>query len=310
MDRADFEAVVAIARAGSLTGAAQQLHIAQPPLSRRLQQLEREVGAPLFRRGRHGAIPTPAGRALIDAAGTALAAIARAEQDAVDAAGGRSGRLRIGVTPTLGSVLLPAVLGAFRRSHPDVRLDLTASGDSADLRRQVGHGDVDLALAARGNALEPNTTVALKGSQHFVLIAPTDLGLPKAVRRRALVDLPIVAISAGEGLREQLDHVLAELDREPNISIETSEREMLVPFVAAGLGVALVPEGFARARPARGLAIHDLVPPVRREIAVFVPTGDAPLLVRAFLDALEAGTDLTRATAPRAQPRRTRSRGR
>ena len=75
MDRADLELVTAIARAGSLSGAARELHIAQPPLSRRLQQLEREVGAPLFVRGRHGATPTAVGRSLIDGASTALDAI-------------------------------------------------------------------------------------------------------------------------------------------------------------------------------------------------------------------------------------------
>src|SRR3954471_9306932 len=129
MDRADLELVVAIARSGSLTAAARQLHIAQPPLSRRLQHLEREWGAELFLRGRHGATPTAVGRALVDGAGAALAAIARAEQHAVDAAAGRAGRLRVGVTPTLGATLLPEVLASFRRSHPDVRLDLTSSGD-------------------------------------------------------------------------------------------------------------------------------------------------------------------------------------
>src|SRR5436305_7247996 len=96
MDRADLELVVAIARAGSLSRAARELHIAQPPLSRRLQHLEREVGAALFLRGRHGATPTAVGRTLIVGAEAALAAIARAEQDALDAAAGRAGRLRIG----------------------------------------------------------------------------------------------------------------------------------------------------------------------------------------------------------------------
>src|SRR5439155_4475824 len=138
MDRADLELVVAIARTGSLTAAARELHMAQPPLSRRLQHLERDVGAPLFLRGRHGAVPTAVGRTLVDAARDALKAIARAEQDTADAAAGRAGRLRIGVTPTLGAVLLPAVLAAFRRAHPGVRLDLTSSGDSAWLRQQAG----------------------------------------------------------------------------------------------------------------------------------------------------------------------------
>jgi DNA-binding transcriptional LysR family regulator len=64
--------------------------------------------------------------------------------------------------------------------------------------------------------------------------------------------------------------------------------------VAAGLGVALIPEGFARARPAKGLAIHELDPPLRRPIGAIVASGEIPALVQAFLDALEKETDLAR----------------
>jgi DNA-binding transcriptional LysR family regulator len=308
MDRADLELVAAIARAGSLSGAAKQLHIAQPPLSRRLQQLEREVGAALFLRGRHGATPTAVGRSLIAGAEAALVAIRRAEQDALDAAAGRAGRLRVGVTPTLGAVLLPGVLAAYRQSHPDVRLDLTASGDSAWLRQQAAAGELDIAVAALAAQPEANTVVALTGEQRFVVIAPSELRLGKAVQRRALVGVPVVALTAGEGLRQQLDLVFAELGADPTIAIETSEREMLVPVVAAGLGVALVPEGFARARPAKGLTIHDLAPPLRRPIGAVIPDGDASALVQAFLDALVEGTELV--TARRAPRRRTPRRAR
>jgi DNA-binding transcriptional LysR family regulator len=301
MDRADFELVAAIARNGSLSGAARELHIAQPPLSRRLQQLEREVGAPLFVRGRHGATPTAVGRSLIDGAGAALEAIRRAEQDASDAAAGRAGRLRIGVTPTLGAVLLPGVLAAFRRTHADVRLDLVSSGDSTWLRHGVAAGELDIAVAAVASRAEANTAIALAGEQRFVVIAPAELRLGKPVRRRALVGIPMVALTAGEGLRQQLDHVFAELGAEPTIAIETSEREMLIPFVAAGLGVALIPDAFARARPTKGLTIHDLDPPLRRPVGAVIATGAVPALVQAFLDALAGGTDLVR---PRSAPRR------
>jgi len=103
--------------------------------------------------------------------------------------------------------------------------------------------------------------------------------------------------------------VFVELDAEPNIALETSEREMLMQFVAAGLGVALIPEGFARARPSKGLRIHELDPPVRRTIGAVVPAADPTELVDQFLVTLEAGTDLTR-TRPAAPRRRTRPRAR
>jgi DNA-binding transcriptional LysR family regulator len=293
MDRADLELVVAIARTGSLTAAAQQLHIAQPPLSRRLKRIESDIGAPLFTRGRHGATPTVVGRTLVEGSEAALDAIRRAEQDAEDVATGRAGRLRIGVTPTLGAVLLPAALASFRHDHPDVRLDLVASGDSAELRSQVRDGRLDVALAVLARPSDPGTRNALTGQQRFVLIAPRELRLGRSgkVKRAALAGLPVVALTKGSGLRQQLDDVFDELGVTPDIAIETSEREMLVPFVAAGLGVSLVPEGFVTGR-APGCALYELDPAVRRPVGAVVAKGRPPALVSALLDTLTQTTDL------------------
>src|SRR5262249_40723564 len=155
------------------------------------------------------------------------------------------GRLRIGVTPTIGAVLLPPVVAAFRRSHADVRLDLRSSGDSAWLRTAVRDGDLDVAIAVRAIRAEPGTTIALRGEQRFVLIAPSEQALrqvrPNVVRLAVLREIPLVTVPKSEGLRQQLDDVMARLGAEPDIAIETAEREMLVAFVAAGLGGSLVP---------------------------------------------------------------------
>ena len=72
-----------------------------------------------------------------------------------------------------------------------------------------------------------------------------------------------------------------ELGVAPDIAIETSEREMLVPFVAAGLGVSLVPEGFVTGR-APGCTIYELDPPVRRPVGAVVAKGTLPALVTAL----------------------------
>jgi DNA-binding transcriptional LysR family regulator len=79
----------------------------------------------------------------------------------------------------------------------------------------------------------------------------------------------------------------------PDITLETSEREMLVPFVAAGLGVSLVPEGFVTGRAA-GCTIYELEPAVRRPVGAVVAKGRLPALVTALLDTLADTTDLRR----------------
>jgi len=292
VDRADLELVVAIARSGSLTGAARQLHIAQPALSRRLRQLEQSAGGPLFARGRHGAMATPAGRVLVERAEAALAAIGAAERDTADAIAGRTGRLRVGTTPTLGAELLPVALASFRAEHPAVRLDLRSSGDSGWLRRHVATGDLDVAVAVLDGTPDTGTSVAITGRQRFVLIAPADLALGRRARgtlpRSVLVDVPVVALARGEGLRVLLDEVTAELGVVPTIAIETTDREMLAPFVAAGLGVSLVPEAFARERTIPGVAVYSLDPPLARRVGAVVAPGRRPALVAEFVAALRS----------------------
>jgi DNA-binding transcriptional LysR family regulator len=204
----------------------------------------------------------------------------------------------------LGAVLLPPVLAAFRASHPSVRLELIASGNSANLRQRVATGELDLAITVLPASVEPGVRVAATGAQRFVVVAPEDLRLGAKqgkLDRRRLVGVPVVTLAAGEGLRQQLDAIYRELGSEPEISIETTEREMLVPLVAAGLGITVVPEGFARQRSVTGLRIYDLVPPVERSFGAFVADTDVPALVSAFIAALVGSGELRASGARRSR---------
>ncbi len=284
MERADADLIVALAEEGSLTAAAGRLHTAQPALSRRLARLERDLGVVLFERGRHGAQPTPAGRAVVDAAGRAVAALAEVEHTARRAAAGEEGVLRVGTTPTLGADALPAALAGFRAAHPDVRLSLTASGNSPELRAAVASGALDLAVAVVPAALEDGLVVARRAPQVFVAVVPADdpaVGAG-ALTHAGLARRPIVALARGEGLRVVLESVFAARGEEPAIAIEATEREMLIPFVAAGLGVTVVPRAFALQRSGTGTVVLPLKPAVQREVGVVLRRGRPDPLVAAF----------------------------
>ncbi|KAA0234173.1 MAG: Hydrogen peroxide-inducible genes activator [Acidimicrobiales bacterium] len=288
MDRRDLEMIDAIAAAGTLSAAAGELRVAQPALSRRLRRVERELGAPLFVRGRHGAAPTPAGRVVVEGCRVALAALRRADADARDAAAGRLGRLRIGTTPTLGADLLPAVLADMRAARPEVSLDLLASGDSDRLRDDVRQGVLDVALVAASPADTDRLRVAAEGLQPFVLVVPGDWDSAalEVVPRRDIAELPLIALARGEGLRLVVEAVFGELGAEPDIAIETTEREMLVPFVSAGLGATLLPQVFAEHRRTPGVAILALDPPFVRTVRAVVRPEPLPLVSRDFVDVL------------------------
>ena len=280
--------VVAMADAGSVSGAASRLHTAQPALSRRLAHLEHALGGRVFDRGRHGAAPTPEGRILVERSRTALAAIATAEADTASALAGRAGTLRIGVAPTLGADLLPAALARHRAEHPEVDFSLAVSGQSPELRARVASGELDLAVAVLGDTVEPGLRVATSAPQTIVVALPPGhpLALQTKVPRAELAHIPLVALRRGEGLRAVLDELFLDLACAPEISIEVGEREMLMPMVAAGLGATVLPERFARHRAPEAVALRPLTPALNRSVGAVVRSGPSSPLVEAFVATL------------------------
>jgi DNA-binding transcriptional LysR family regulator len=119
--------------------------------------------------------------------------------------------------------------------------------------------------------------LAVSRRQTFVLVVPSGhpLAALDVVDRAKLAGERLVAIRAGEGLRQLLDRVFRELEVDPDVSIETSDREMLMPLVAAGMGVTLVPDHFARRRLVEGVDARPLRPAVHRRVGAIVARGEA-----------------------------------
>lgn len=290
MDLEDLRLVAAIVEHGSLTAAAASLRVAQPASSRRLARIERELGGSVFDRGRHGAQPTAAGAVLADGAAEVLESLRLVEQRCRDVLAGSAGRLRVGTTPTLGADLLPPVLAAHRDARPGVRLELASSGDSDHLAAEVASGRVDVALAVVPASLDPRVRVAVDGPQPFVLVVPADHALGR-LRSVPVAHLPrerMVVLKRGEGLRRLVDGIFVDLGATPDVSIETADREMLVPMVAAGLGVTVVPATFARQRATPAVILLPLRPAVERRVGALVRVGESSRLVADFVAQLDA----------------------
>jgi DNA-binding transcriptional LysR family regulator len=290
VERADLEMVVALAEEGSVTAAAGELHTAQPALSRRLARLEHAVGGPLFVRGRGGATPTAAGRVLAERARDALAAIERAERDAADAVAGRRGRLRIGMTPTIGADLLPEVLATLRDQHPDIRLELETTLNSRGLRAAVRAGQLDLAAVVLDPDDHEGLRVVAQVPQVLVVAVPSGhpLAQRRAVRPAQLVDEPLVTVEHGQGMRSFVERLFAEIGTAPTITIETNQRELLLPLVAAGAGITILPEVFARWRAGAGVAVRPFSPARQRRVGAVARAGPTDALVAAAIGAVQA----------------------
>ena len=144
-DPTRLSALVAVAEAGSITHAAARLGYTAPALSQQLAKLEREAGATLLVRHHRGGAPYGRGRAAGRARRRVLDEMDQARHELTRLAGLSGGRLRVGTFTTAGVHLLPPVLSAFRRAHPDVELTV-ADYEPPDGIAAVAAGEVDLAL--------------------------------------------------------------------------------------------------------------------------------------------------------------------
>jgi DNA-binding transcriptional LysR family regulator len=259
---------VAVAEELHFGRAAERLRIAQPPLSRQIRDLEREIGSPLFERVPRGVELTPAGRAFLPEARLTLAQAERAQRSAQRAARGETGRLRIGfVEAATHSGILPDVLSFFRAHLPSVGLSLFEL-DASRQAEAFQEGRIDVGLlhsppldAARWLRVEPFYT------------EPVILALPRTHALAARVRLTLAAL-AGESFvsvprvvaPEMYDDILSRCRAagfSARIVQEAAGWHTLASLVSAGVGVGFVPRSIAEFqqsgvmyRPVRALDVE------------------------------------------------------
>jgi DNA-binding transcriptional LysR family regulator len=259
--------LVAVAEERSFTRAAAREHVAQPAVSTAVRQLERELGVELLERGRQGARPTEAGRAVLAHAQTALAAVAQARHVADELAGLLRGRVVVGMVVGCTSVVLAELLADFSRRHPAIDVSLV-EGASAALLDDLRDGALDLAWV--GRAAPPpegiKTAVLYEEEQVAVVAADRAVGEPEALPVADLAARRLIALPRGTGGRTALDEACAGAGVAVNVAFEATGLDMVLRLAAQGLGTGLVPASVASAFG--GVRALPLQPPVRSRIEV------------------------------------------
>ena len=143
-----IEQFIAVVDAGSIRGAARQLNMSQPALTRALQQLEEELGVQLMHRSGRGATPTVAGSAFLSRARVAEAELRKAAEEAKKTVEDGGGLLSLGLSPVGASLLLPELVISLQRAHPKTRIRILESSPSA-LLPLVRDEIMDLAVTQR-----------------------------------------------------------------------------------------------------------------------------------------------------------------
>jgi DNA-binding transcriptional LysR family regulator len=272
----------ALAQEGNVTKAAARLGVPQPTVSRWLAALGSELGAPVVVKDGRGVRLTRAGALLAAASADAMAALESGTRRVIEETDPTRGRVVLGFLHMLGRSLVPELVRAFRAHHPHIRFGLVQAS-RAEIMARLWSGEVDLAFFGPPPD-EPSLAWAPVRRQEIKLVLPSTHRLAERTKVRILelADEDFVGLEHGFGMRQLTDDLCATAGFTPRMAFEGQESDTVRGLVAAGLGVAILPEAEF---PTPGLVEIPLAPKASRLLALAWPAHDqlAPA-VRAFRD--------------------------
>lgn len=264
-----LEYFVATADAGSVTAAAQRLHLSQSALSTALSDLERNLRVQLFVRGRRGVHLTPVGREVLTDSRRLLAGVVDLHNSAHESQESMSGPLVVGCYTTLSPLLLPPVVAAFTEAHPLVELSFV-EGSHDMLEDQLFNGVLDLALlydygpthGHNGRDLHAHPILT---STPYALFAPDHpLASKRTVTLRQLAREPLILFDLPPGAEYFLS-LFADIGVRPHVRFGTSSYELVRALVARGLGYSILSQRTVTTTSYEGRAF------VTRELSGSIP---------------------------------------
>ncbi len=280
-----------VVETGSFASAARDLGYTASAVSQQMDALERAAGLVLFERGARGVQVTASARLLAERARTVLSGLAELDADVRSIAAGRTGRLKIGCFPTAGARLLPLALSQLKEAHPAIEVTLRIAEPAVTVA-MVESGELDVALVYEYATLA-RTIPAHLGRRSLVVedlvfLSPPDMVISDTAGIAAAAGTADwISSGTGTGGESTTHRICADLGFVPNITLRTEYYDLVTEFVAAGLGVAMV--------PALGIVSHDRVNvlPVqskwaRRTVSVVYSAGVAgpliPLVIESFAE--------------------------
>lgn len=242
----------------NLTRAAERLHTSQPGISRRILELEAELGVDIFvRKGRRLVALTEPGKTALKLASQALDRVEDLQRIATDHDDEQAGELTIATTHTQARYTLPPVIVAFRERYPNVSVILKQS-DPVQAARRTLDSEADLAMATEVVAnMDGLQAWPFMEWSHVALFPPEHpLADEPSLTLESLARYPLLTYDAAFAGRTSIDRVFAENSLVPDIALSALDADVIKTYVRLGLGVGLVAS------------------------VAYEPTADAPLLAR------------------------------
>jgi DNA-binding transcriptional LysR family regulator len=231
--------LLAVSREGSVSRAAQRLHLTQPTLSAQLRQLAEQVGLPLFERVGRKLHLTAAGRVVLDTAARVEQELENLDETLAELRGDVVGRLRLAVVST-AETFIPRLLGDFRRERPAVEVSLVVLNRDAVIRRLADNLD-DLYIMSRPPQAPPVVaTPFLSNPLVVVAAAEHPLAGRETLQIEALAAEEFVLREPGSGTRQAAEHFFAAHGLALRPRLELGSNEAVKQAVAGGLGLSLL----------------------------------------------------------------------
>jgi DNA-binding transcriptional LysR family regulator len=258
-----LESFLVIAEEGSFTRAALRLHITQPPLSLRIQQLEALLKVKLFDRTSKYIRLTSTGRVFRAKLQVALKSLEEAIEASRQAERGVVGNLRVGYTGITTNSVLPRLIRKFRSLHPTIALDARGPFSTGELELRLINEEIDIALCflpLPHKRLESRTLVTT--ALAVVLPEKHPLAKTKRISLAALAEEPFIAYPATGGfyLRAASDAACARAGFRARVIKESRSPQSVLYLIAAGTGIAILPRDH-KLPATEGLVFRELLPP-------------------------------------------------
>lgn len=298
MDLKQLEYFVRVAELGSFTRASVELDVAQPALSRQVRLLEVELRQTLLVRNGRGAVPTEAGKLLLDHGRGILHQVQRAREDLGRLRGGLSGRVALGLPSSVARVLTVPLIRAFREALPEARLSIS-EGLSSGLQEGLVSGRLDIVVLYNA---QPSREIDIAPllEEELLLVRARPAGLhedppPGPVTLAEIAAMPLVIPSRPNAIRMHVESEMAAIGCRPTVALEIDGVSAILDLVLDGAGCAILSHNalLHSARPSAFTAQRIGSPPLTIQLSL------ATSLQRPTTPVQKAALDLIRTTAPR-----------
>ena len=243
MDLKQLEYFVRVAEMGSFTRAAVALSVAQPALSRQVRLLEVELRQNLLVRNGRGATPTEAGQVLLEHGRGILHQVERAREELGRVRSGLTGRVALGMPPSVARVLTVPLMRAFRLALPEAHLSIS-EGLTTAMQEGLLSGRLDIAMLYNANASNGLELTPLV-REELLLVQARPPGLqedppPPPIALKDVATLPLVIPSRPNAIRMHVESELARVGGQPHIAFEIDGVPAILALVADGAGAAIL----------------------------------------------------------------------